>query len=236
MGFEPSDLSRLDRYILSQAEAVVSLREVFAGNRASKVIGMRHDIDNAPGAFSCGLRIARWEAKRGYRSTYYLLHTAAYWRAPSFEDGVREFAALGHEVGIHNDALGRAVEVGGDPNAIFAEALETLRAVGPPIRSVVAHGNRLLLPLDCRNDEIFKECARPNFGDPNRMIGELRLDPLPLAEYELDFEAARTLGRALELADSGGNGWIDLHDIEKKWPRKGQLHINQHPDWWTRAI
>jgi hypothetical protein len=234
--FGPEDLSYLERYFYNGARGVVALREIFAGNRDKYVIGLRHDIDHEAGAFECGLRLAQWEADRGFRATYYLLHTADYWRQPDFADGVRKLAQLGHEVGLHNDAMAKAYALKLDPHEVFAEALAELRATGVPVRSTVAHGNRAISEF-VRNDEIFVECARPKMGkNTRRLPNGMKIRPRSLEYHGLDFEAARTLGRGLELCDSGGSGWIDIELIYKKWPHKGQLHINQHPDWWQDAV
>ncbi len=237
--FTAADLFELDKRYLAKAPAVVSLREVFAGNKHERVIGLRHDIDNEPGAFECGLRIAEWEAARGYRSTYYLLHTAAYWKQPDFADGVRRLTALGHEVGIHNDALGEAMVTGDDAHDIFGHALGQLRAICT-VRSTVAHGNRTLTAAGARNDEIWTEAGKQRavLGAPNRWVCEgCRIEPRSLASYDLDFEALITLPRGLELTDSGGEGWHDFMKTLGHWRRgKGQLHINMHPDWWKKAL
>lgn len=235
MRFGPEDLTHLEDLFYKNSKGVVALREIWSGNRNKYVIGLRHDIDFQP-ALECALRLAAWEAERGYRATYYFLHTAEYWHQADFGDIVQGIALLGHEIGIHNDALGAAYSKKLDPHAIFADALTELRSHGVPVTSVVAHGNRKIATF-ARNDELFYGCERPNLGKPGRKLPNgMRVEQRDLKDYGLHFEAARTLGRGLELCDSGGAGWIDMDRIANRWPWRGQLHINQHPDWWIEAV
>jgi hypothetical protein len=238
--FDALDLEELDALLLARADACVSLREVYAGNRYFRVIQMRHDVDDNPGALEAARKIAGWEAERGYRSTYYLLHTARYWGTKQWSDAVLEMARAGHEVGIHADALGWCVEHGGDPNALMRRAIADLRELGVPVTSVAGHGNKMCPEYGFANDEQFVECRRPRMGDPDRVIRgphDVRIDPRPLREYGLSFEAVR-LGRAYQLSDSGGQWAVDPFEVvAARFPdRLGQLHFLWHPDWWVRAL
>lgn len=236
--FKQDDLAELDERLLSRADACIALREVWSGNRGFRTIQMRHDVDDNPGAFDAALAIAKWEAERGYRSTYYLLHTARYFGATGFDAAIREIASMGHEVGIHADALGWCVEHGGDPVKVLEAAIDRLRATGVPVRSVVGHGNAVCPKFGFANDEQFTECARKGMGEPDRMIaGRVRIEPLPLSHYGLDFEAVR-LGRLFQLSDSGGEWAVTpFEETCARFPdRGGQLHFLWHPDWWTQAV
>lgn len=238
--FRAEDLSDLDA-LFNKAEAVVAMREIFHGKRRPRVIGLRHDVDDNQGSWQTALQMARWEAERGYRSTYFLLHSASYWRQPGFFEGVQEIAELGHEVGIHLNALATAIKHGGNPVVILSWALGELRTKsGVHVIGSVAHGDEA-----CRdakgnvvfvNDEMFVECARPEMGDPNRQVGQLRLDPWPMAYFDLKYDANR-LPKKFYASDSGGNwskNWVDV--IKEAVSDEGQLHMLIHPDWWGRAF
>jgi hypothetical protein len=233
--FTAYDLEVVDSVLLRPASAVISVREAFAGNARADSVVLRHDVDDNAGSMDCALRLAKWEAARGYRSTYYLLHTASYWGRPSFNADCRELASLGHEVGIHADAIGWCFEHGGDPHVILAAALRRLRDTGVAVTGVAAHGNAL-----CRdgqrlvfvNDEIFEECPRPEAGPRPRAVGLTEIDPLPLSSYGLT-HAAERLPHGWRLSDSGGV-W-SVHP--QAWRAfSGQLHFLMHPDWWTQAL
>jgi hypothetical protein len=258
--FHADDLDELDEKFLSRASAVISMQEVHAGNHLHTTIGLRHDCD-AGHSLATAVKMARWEADRGYRSTYYMLHTSPYWGAPGFLSACAEIACLGHEIGIHTDALAEALKTGGDPDAILNRALETLRTVGFTVRGVAGHGN----PICNRdagpgegtfaNDEQFVECARPQEGPPTRKITRgsvtLRLRPRPLADFGLDYEAlVLGLPHPFRFSDSGGKwlkpGWDETvakfqtmlaTAPEHPDPREfKQLHLLHHPEWWAQAF
>lgn len=240
--FTPRTLEALDELILSRAHAVISMREIVSGNTRPDVIGMRHDVDaNGDGrSLQTAVRLAEWEAERGYRSSYYLLHTAPYWGREGFADAVDRIARLGHEIGIHTNAIAEALRVGADPDALLGEALARLRSLGHAVTGVVAHGDRLCGIAHFVNDEQFEESARPGYGPPDRIVAYdgamLELRPRPLAIFGLRY-LPNWLSRALYLSDSGGEWNTPLEDVAAGFPfEKGQVHILQHPDWWEDAL
>ena len=233
MTFAPADLLHLDA-LLGRARAVVALRDVHAGNHRPDVVALRHDIDDNQGSFQTALALARWEARRGYRSTYFVLHTAGYWaEEPFFRAGLEELALAGHEVGIHVNALAAALTTGGDPHDILADALDELRDWGHPIIGAASHGDRVCYDAGFVNYEQFLE-GTVEGQDPNRLLSHggrtVRLEPLPLAFFGLRYEAYH-LPRGAYLSDTGGQWSAPLeHDFD------GQLQLLQHPDWWGQAL
>lgn len=234
--FQPSDLAELDAKILSQADAVVALREVYAGNRSPGVIQMRHDVDNASGAFDCAVRLAEWEANRGYRSTYFLLHTARYWPEVDFFPRVKYIAQLGHEIGLHLDAVGYCYVNGGDPHDLLAQRLDEIRTCAQvPVRGCVGHGNRELPPHLTNDAQLLEMDAER--GTADRFAQQFGVEPRPLVSFGLDYEAI-LLGRDYQLTDSGGR-WADpgIAKLARRFERRdGQMHFNMHPDWWIQAL
>lgn len=257
--FDAADLNDLDE-LLTRAFAVVSLQEVFAGNRHSDVIAMRHDVD-AGHALAVAANMAEWEAARGYRSTYYILHSSPYWGTKDFPRLLDRIATAGHEIGMHTNALAESFRQNRDPDLILDEALKTLRGFGYPVRGVVGHGdglcNRDAQPgeLWFANDEQFVECARPKDGAPDRAITRglitRRLAPRPLADFGFDYEAVR-IGRGFTNTDSGGRWYYEFSETIDQWDAAAsvsgpaermaqplghkQLHLLVHPDWWTNAF
>lgn len=252
--FDRADLEELDERLLSRATAVVTMQEVHAGNRETEVIGMRHDLD-AGHSLGTALKIAQWQAERGYRGTYFILHTSPYWGAVGFRESLERIAVLGHEIGIHTNALAEAFRTGGDPDRILMDAIDELRSYGFRVRGVAGHGdpfcNRDRAPGEpsFANDEQFVECARPKEGLPDRWLWRgdrrFRLRPRPLADFGLDYEALK-LGMPLPFrcSDSGGRwltpGWEETVDKFETnvWRNSGarQLHFLWHPDWWAQAF
>jgi hypothetical protein len=236
--FQPEDLVDLDTMLLDRALSVMTMQEVCDGMTWPQVIGMRHDVDNV---IEPAVRFAEWEATRGYRSTYYILHTAQYWKDKTLlRTSLEIIAGYGHEIGIHNNALSEALVSGGDPRALLAQAIGELREYGFEINGTVAHGDRLC--YDGRgkvrfvNDEMFSECPRPEIGEPDREIGVLKLKPVSLEEFGLEYDA-NWLGRDAYLSDSGG-AWSSpgFDEVARRFPYQGQLHMLVHPDWWGKAF
>lgn len=226
------DLAELDT-LLASARAVVPMRDIWAGNTDPAVIGLRHDVDDNVGSLDTAVRIAGWEHARGYRSTFFMLHTAHYW--DSLQGPLERIAGYGHEIGIHTNAVTVALTVGGDPADILAAAIDQLRGWGHEIVGVAPHGDELCHTAGFINDEIFTECARPDMGAPDRWLNHdghhVRLQPRPLAHWRLGYETYR-LPRGRYLSDSGGTWNIPPRDIG----HRGQLHILWHPDWWGNAL
>jgi hypothetical protein len=267
--FCEADLAEMDDLLLSRASAVVAMEDVHDGHRDPSAIGLRHDVDGMHArtseALGTAVKIAEWEEARGYRATFYLLHTAPYWNSPGFAAAVDRIAECGHEIGIHTDALAESLKTGRDPDQILDDALWTLRGLGHRVRGVAGHGNpicnRDAAPgeISFANDEQFIECARPQEGPPNRTITRgnvsLTLKPHPLADFGLEYEALKcAYGPGImpfRISDSGGR-WLNpgWEETVEKWNRERaenpglerptkdvrQLHFLWHPDWWQHSF
>lgn len=245
--FQREDLHELDTALLAKAVDVVSLYDVWHGYQDPDVIAMRHDVDDA--GFDTALKIAEWEEERGFRSTYFILHTAPYWAdEKKLRTGLETIFEFKHEIGIHTNALVEGLRSDRHPDNVLHEALGRLRSWGFPVKGVAGHGDPHCYGPDGKvrfaNDEHFIECARPEFGDPDRVIRAgtraLKLEPRPLADFGLVYEALR-LPRSLYLSDSGGrwrpDGAASFAQIVNEFPSEsGQLQVLWHPDWWGQAF
>lgn len=237
MTFQPRDLAALESLLLSRASAVIPLREVHAGNHRSDVIGLRHDIDDNSGSFQTAQTMARWEAARGYRSTYYVLHGAHYWTGePFFRSGLEEIALAGHEIGLHVNGLAEALRYGKDPHEILWTALDELRSWGHAVIGCASHGDSLCHDVGFVNYEQFDECK---LEDPYRVLSyrgrELRLTPMPLSAFGLAYEAYH-IPRGRNFSESGGRWNTSFEDFALGFNFDVQLHLLQHPDWWGDAL
>lgn len=233
--FTAIDLQDLEA-LFSRASDVVPMREIAAGLRDPSAIGLRHDVDDNHGSLTTALELARWEADRGYASTFFLLHGSHYWG--DVFDAARELVDLGHEVGLHCNSIAEGIRQRRNPLDILDEALAELRAAVPVV-GTVAHGDGL-----CRdssgavrfcNDEVFVECARPELGAPDRTVEGVAIVPRPLADYGLSYDA-NWLPRANYLSDSGGRWSQPFDRVADGFPFAGQLHLLVHPDWWIHAF
>lgn len=231
--FVRADLNELGE-LLDRADRVVPMREIAGGDLDPLVIGMRHDVDNVLGP---AVAMARWERQRGYRSTYYILHTAPYWADKLLlQVALEQIAEDGHEIGIHNNALADALTTGRDPVEILAEAVDELRSMGHEVVGTCGHGDNRCYDNDGKvwftNDQIWAECVRPTFTG---IFDRLNFTPVPLADFGLEYDSA-WLSRAEYLSDSGGQWSRPFEDIAAGYPYPGQLHMLVHPDWWTAAF
>lgn len=218
--------------LLSEAREVVPMRDVYQGARSADVIGLRHDVDDNPGSLRTALAIADWEHERGFRSTFYLLHTASYWEDDLFlGDACDHMASLGHEIGIHVNALTVALQDRVDPDWVLHCAISRLRSYGHQVDGFAAHGDQLCHAVHYVNDEQFEECARPEYGAPDRVLRyrgfDLKLQPRPMSDFGLVYDTHR-LPHGRYLSDSGGV-WNEPFPGEGE----GQLHMLWHPDWWA---
>lgn len=224
--FRPDDLEDLDR-LLEQATAVVPMADIHGGVTDPRIIGLRHDVDNQ---IEPAVEFANWEADRGYRATYYVLHTAPYWDdKPLLQEALEQIAGAGHEIGIHNNAIAEAYRTGRDARLILVEAIIELNSYGYDIHGTVAHGDHDCYGDDGQlrfvNDQLFAECQRPELEAPGPTSR--------LANFNLHYDA-NWLPRAGYISDSGGN-WSAPWPPTFPW-ETGQLHMLVHPDWWAEAF
>jgi len=235
--FTRADLEELHTELFSRADRVVPMRDVFKGDTGERVIGLRHDVDDNSGSFDTALRMAEWECDHGYSSTYFLLHGSYYWNEEWLGE-VPQFEELGHEVGIHVNAIAEALRQRRDPHLILTEALSELRATGVRVVGCVAHGDALCHAAGFVNDEVFSESPRPACGAPDRLIVHAGvicpLVPVSRMAYQLEYDA-NWLSRGDYLSDSGGQWSQPFEEVAARFG-EGQLHVLQHSDWWGEAF
>lgn len=232
--FRADDLADLDERLYSRASAVVAMRDVFDGARGNGVIGVRHDVDNV---IDPAVAMAEWEAERGYRSTYFILHTSPYWQDKDLlRRSVDRIAELGHEIGFHVNAISEAITSRRDPVEIVEEAVAELRSFGHPVSGVVAHGDPLCHQYGFVNDEMFLESARPLYGAADRTVaGIVPLRPVSRSRFGFDYDP-NWLSRGDYLSDSGGTWSQPFDKVANRFPGPGQLHMLVHADWWGEAF
>lgn len=228
--FGKLDLEMMDLF-LSRASAVVPMREIAENPKLpSTVIGMRHDVDHD---IHNAVRLARWEAERGYRSTYFVLHSAWYWPYnPILYPALAEIAELGHEIGYHNNALVVALKLDLNPFDIVRGNLETLRSLGYDVVGTAAHGDKLNRHINVINDEIFSECVRDGREDVRASYQDVTLHfaKRPLSDFGLTYESD-LLPKGRYLSDSGGH-WNTHPSSVDLSPLDGRVHVLWHPCWW----
>ncbi len=230
--FQPSDLEDLDRFLYSAYE-VVPMQQIHDGDNDPRVIGLRHDVDNE---ITSSVAMAAWEEERGYRSTYFILHTAPYWQDKTLlQESLTAIDSLGHEIGFHINAITEAIRTGDDPLDIAQDAVDELRGYGYPVRGVVAHGDNACYEHHFINDELFTESRRDNQGAADRTVGGVKLAPISRSELGFDYDP-NWLPRDEYLSDSGGQWSKPFNEFAARFHEYGQLHMLVHPCWWAESF
>jgi hypothetical protein len=217
-------------------------------NRPDRVIMLRHDMDRDA---ENSLQFAQWEAVLGHRSSYYVLHSDWYWRGPGLPGPSRfilrildQIAALGHEIGLHNNAITVGLLTGEDPVRVLDRELTALRRAGFEIRGSVAHGDPICRVAGYVNDEVFLESTHRVHGEADRTIRytdprtrrnyEVTIRPVPMAELGLRYEANLVRNIHFRLSDTGGHWNGPFPDIANAFlDRGGTLYALIHPLWWA---
>lgn len=166
---------------------------------------LRHDVDIDA---RTALAMAALEHARDIVSSYYILPTAAYygaWREQVFlrhgamAHAYRTLQALGHEVGLHTDALALYQQHRIDGAEGLVAELAWLRGQGLEIDGSLAHNSAAVYGAE--NFEIFK--GRPRLpgkaGRRNEVVHQGRWAPLQVldeAALGLVYEGNEVFGRA----------------------------------------
>jgi len=241
------DLARLER-LLRHADEVVTVAEAYARRDQwpERFATIRHDMDRD---LENAVRFAEWEAEHGLRATYYVLHGDWYWgeqttKGPSLMTvkALDRIASLGHEIGLHNNAVAMALETGLDPFAILERDLGALRRHGFEVTGSVGHGDRICHAAGFYNNEMFSECAAILSKEPNRVLTyrdergverSLRLEQRPMADFGLAYEA-NFIGHTKYLSDTGGRWSTPFAGVESTFEAEGGfLQVLVHPVWWA---
>jgi hypothetical protein len=203
---------------------VVPLRELARGVGD---LALRHDVDSR---LDGSMALGRLESARGLRATYFVLHTAPYWREGGLIAHLRELQELGHEIGFHNDLV-TAWRVGGaDPRAALERALARLRGGGIEVVGAAAHGSPWCHRLGFHNNYVFAGWDEPQPGFPNREVPE-KLDP---AAFGLEYEAYHVPHDAY-FSDSSFVDGRRAHPSDFPLEPGRRTIVLVHPDHWDAS-
>lgn len=198
--FGPLDLTRLEAF-LSEHTKVQPLRDFAAGNHAHDVLSLRHDVDHSA---EHAIRFAEWEHERGINSSYYLLPTAGYYAADA-KDAAVTLETLGHEVGIHNDAMCAAAGDHLKALALLREWVEEMRSWRVAVTGCADHG-----------------------GHPHSNVDLWRVHGHQPAEVGLDYEAYLLHQQQTHYISDSGGKWNG--PLERRSDRP--THLLVHPEHW----
>lgn len=205
--FSGLDLSILDQFLIHKR--VKSLIDVVHNLGGPGTVAMRHDVDHS---IEHAIKFAQWEHKRGYRSTYFILHTAWYYK--DWQKTVRlakEIEALGHEIGFHNDSIGVAVRTGAEGAGTITEVAKT----------VIFHELERWVDVGFE----IRGCADHGGGYPDLQTTFWTYH-IP-QDFGFEYEAYRLMAGQNYISDNRGKWNAPLQVVEGK-----QTHMLVHPCHW----
>ncbi len=244
-----------ERY-LEHFGQTVTVAEFHANATRTPLTALRHDVDYS---IDVALALGALEYRRGIRSAWFMLHTAAYWSDERFLDKCLQLQDWGHEVGLHSNVLaewfrGNIDDVSGE----LSRLLGHLRGVGINVRGVAAHGDPLCYEVGFTNYWLYSdvrpenpavaECGVTAEGSKRGSDGRYidypknsdslvrpdgaRFDfwSLRLADFGLAYEGSRVNLDAY-FSDSGGAWKRSADPISTEFGKNRSL-VLMHPLYW----
>lgn len=187
--------SLLGQLVDTSRFAVLPLRELDMAPPDRVAVGIRHDVDDR---LDSALELAAREYRRGLRATYFVLHTATYYRHD--QTFIRKLRTLqdeyGHEIGWHNDLVTLQVVQGIDSVRYLHSELAWLRQQGIRVTGTAAHGARACQELGFTNLYFFSDFPDVDGDFPNRdlvAVGgrDVQVLHARLADFGLEYEATQ---------------------------------------------
>lgn len=214
------------------------------------IIGLRHDVDND---LKLAQRFSLTEKKLGFRSTYYILHTADYYLAKPENKAIHTDSILpilkdmqdnSHfEIGWHNDLVTLQVVYHIDPVNFFHQELAWLRSNGLKITGSASHGSNYCKVYSYLNYYFFEECTWPVGGQYVNNVtvpdgtSTITLKKGRFSDFDLEYEAY-FLNNNKYFSDASfinGQRWsigmLDLNSLKKG----DRVIILLHPIHWHQG-
>ena len=218
--FTLATYSRLIESILACGYKVITVSDYLAenqrgGTRTDPHLILRHDAEWNPRR---ALAMARIEATRGIKATYYFRADTRVYDLPVMRD-IRD---MGHEIGYHFNTLDRC---GGDfakAIALFQEDLVRFRRDGFPVTTVCSHGDPRVPKEGYKvNNEILLHDS--GIKERTEILGEAYLDvAFDTLRYVSDVGIKwSVVASTRELIE-----WFQLE-------RPPLVYLLTHPDYWS---
>ena len=225
--FTPAAFGRILDALEERRYRIVPVQEWARGAAADGVAVIRHDVDRRP---ANALALARLEAARGVRTTYYFRTTPMAFDARI----IREIAAMGHEVGYHHEDLASANGHHEAARRSFAANLARLRKL-VEVKTVAMHG----APLS-RHDNLdfWKFATLDEFG----LEAEAALSDYARCTYFTDTGRSwRSRANLRDLPPGASFGPAAVRSSEElvaylRAIAPPRIAINAHPERWDRAL
>jgi hypothetical protein len=219
-------------------------------NSRKIVIGLRHDVDND---LNIAYEFSETELKLGFRSTYFILHTAPYYLANQSSMALHSqniipiLKAMQNdrkfEIGWHNDLVTLQLIYKLNPVLFLHDELAWLRDNGINIFGTAAHGSNYCKVYHYMNFYFFHDCTYPVVPDrENNITVPVNGVNIPimkgnLSDFDLEYEAY-FLNNNKAFSDAtitNGIRW-DIGMLDLKQLQEGdRVIILIHPIHWHKA-
>src|ERR1035437_4665255 len=220
-------------------------------NSKKIIIGLRHDIDVD---LNVAYEFSEIESKLGFRSTYFVLHSASYYLSnpnnmavhndkiiPILKtmQNVRHF-----EIGWHNDLVTLQVVYNINPVTFLHNELNWLRSNGINIVGTASHGSNYCKVYHYLNYYFFDECTFPIVPNYNNNINvtvgvkNIALIKGKLSDFGLQYEAYfmnnnKAFSDATMTSGTRWNiGMLDLDQLQAG----DRVIILLHPIHWHKGL
>ena len=192
-----NEISDTGKYI------VLPINEFIKTTNPKKIIiGLRHDIDLD---LDIAFNLSKVENNVGFRSTYFVLHTANYYLANPGNKAVHNELIIPslkkmqnvfhHEIGWHNDLITLQLVYKIDPVIFLHQELSWLRDNGLFITGTASHGSNFCYTYKYVNWYFWKEFPNPNVAAfknyESAIVGgeTIIFKKAFLKDFDLDYEA-----------------------------------------------
>ena len=215
----------------------------------SKYFILRHDIDHDPWTAE---KMAIIENIYNIKSTYFILHTARYFKTNRKEivKICKNIQSLGHEIGLHNDLITDYFINNQDPKNNLSNLLNFFKDEGVIINGSASHGSKFIQSLrefddsnnlkSLANFHVFSEiynkkrlikqnALRLKFEDK-----KLNIPCLNMKDFGLKYESY-FIPFDKYISDAGRKFWATGNDpiIEAKQINHNcTIQCLIHPVWW----
>jgi hypothetical protein len=219
-------------------------------NNNKILIGLRHDVDID---LNVAFNFSETESKLGFRSTYFILHTAPYYLANPNNMAIHTDKILPvlkimqdtrkFEIGWHNDLVTLQAVYNIDPVTFLNNELDWLRSDGIRIYGTASHGSSYCYIYKYLNFYFFEECTYPVVGQfVNNLTLPIGGKNVPMkkgkmSDFNLEYEAY-FLNNNKYFSDAtitNGIRWnIGMLDLNLLKPGD-RVIILLHPIHWHKA-
>ena len=246
------------RYLCKEISKIKGVRtltfhqHIEENNTLEKRLLIRHDIDHD---LWTAEKMAEIESEYNFCSTYFVLHTAPYFKNKFNKtmEICRNIQSMGHEIGLHNDLISDFFFNSKEPKANLAELLKLFEREGIAISGSASHGSTIIQKLNktlnkkmfipytnylvfsgLLEETLLKFPDKRQPSNPKFKSRELNLPCINMNDFELKYESY-FVKYDHYISDTARRFWASGSDpisTLKKLDNSDTLQCLFHPIWW----